>query len=118
MKTFLIAFIFLFVIFGCKHMGTHDGILRHKNDLPFDVIGSPWLTDIFLELSDVKGKYYNIKPMDKYYQDFINNMGHKVRVRGEECYDGYYINFVIEEGVNIVIINNRLLNAKIRKVLD
>ena len=87
-KKYLLLFIIFVSIFGCKDKVSYDGVLIHKNDLPF--IYATDRSDIVLKTSmndkDFPDgvRYYRVIPKNKHYQDFVNNLGRKVTVRGVE----------------------------------
>lgn len=92
LKTCII--IICLIIFGCKSKVSYDGVLIHRNDLPFKGYGIDYglERDILLKtsMSDSKFpdgvRYYLICPKNKHYQNFKNNLGQKIRARGEETY--------------------------------
>lgn len=88
LKKYLLLLTIFILVFGCKNKVSYDGILMHRNDLPF--IYATDLSDIFLKTS-INDKdftdgvrYYRVIPKKKHSQDFFNNLGRKVTVRGEE----------------------------------
>lgn len=102
-----------------------------KNDLPFEGYGI--YSEIFLKTSirddDFPDgvRYFIVNPKGKYYQDFKNNIGRNVRVRGEEKIGITSVNYNIDidyeqEENDKKWLNNYysydLNNAKIVKVLD
>ena len=94
MKLKICIIIICLIIFGCKSKVSYDGILIHRNDLPFKGYGIDYglERDILLKtsMSDSKFpdgvRYYVICPKNKHYQNFKNNLGQKIRARGEETY--------------------------------
>ncbi|WP_432631398.1 hypothetical protein [Brachyspira sp.] len=94
MRLKICIIIICLIIFGCKSKVSYDGILMHKNDLPFKGYGVDYglERDILLKtsISDSKFpdgvRYYVICPKNKHYQNFKNNLGRKVTARGEETY--------------------------------
>lgn len=113
---YLLLFIIVFSIFGCKNVKSYVGVLKDKYSLPFTPYGIE-LSIIYLETSD---EYINIVPEEKYYQDFINNFGGKVIVTGEEVYDDFQVDrlTIISPDERLTKdIHYKLKNAKIKKVL-
>ena len=94
MKLKICIIIIYLIIFGCKSKVSYDGVLIHRNDLPFKGYGIDYSAerDVLLKtsMSDSKFpdgvRYYVICPKNKHYQNFKNNLGQKIRVRGEETY--------------------------------
>ncbi len=94
MKLKFYLIIICIFVFGCKSKVSYDGVLIHRNDLPFKGYGVDYglERDILLKtsMSDSKFpdgiRYYVICPKNKHYQNFKNNLGRKVTVRGEETY--------------------------------
>lgn len=94
LKKYLLLLTIFILVFGCKKKVTHEGVLIHRNDLPFKGYAENYLPerDIFLKTSinDIKFpdgvRYYLIYPKDGQYQDFKNNLGKKIKVKGEEIY--------------------------------
>lgn len=88
LKKYLLLFIIFVSILGCKNRTSYDGVLIRKNDLPFR-----WYYvshDIFLKTS-IKDevfpdgvRYYAVIPKDNNYQNFMNNLGKRVKIEGEE----------------------------------
>lgn len=108
LKKYLLLFIIFISIFvlGCKDKVSYEGTLIHKNDLPFVGYASSFdypERDIFLKtsISDSKFsdgvRYYLIFPKDGKYQDFKNNLGQKVKVKGEEEYNIAQVNIYYYE---------------------
>lgn len=132
MKLKICIIIICLIIFGCKSKVSYDGVLIHRDDLPFKGYGVDYglERDILLKtsMSDSKFpdgvRYYVICPKNKHYHDFKNNLGRKVTARGEEVY--YYpdiTRMVVEnpdynpnEKVYSSLDEYRLENAKIVKV--
>ena len=94
MKLKFYLIIICIFVFGCKSKVSYDGVLIHRNDLPFKGYGIDYglERDILLKtsMSDSKFpdgvRYYVICPKNKHYQNFKNNLGQKIRARGEETY--------------------------------
>ena len=132
-KKYLLLFIIFLSIFSCKEKVSYDGVLIHRNDLPFTGYAPHYgpEEDIFIKtsISDSKFpdgvRYYLIYPKNGQYQNFKNNLGKRVKINGEEVY--YFPN------ITIMVIENpdyepnnkkayesldeyRLENAKIVKV--
>lgn len=92
MKLKICIIIICLIIFGCKSKVSYDGILIHRNDLPFIGYAENYLPerDIFLKtsISDSKFpdgvRYYLIIPKDGQYQNLKNNLGKMVNIEGEE----------------------------------
>ena len=132
MKLKICIIIIFLIILGCKSKVSYDGVLIHRNDLPFTGYAPHYGPEehIFLKtsISDSKFpdgvRYYLIYPKNKHYQDFKNNLGRKVTARGEEVY--YYpdiTRMVVEnpdynpnDKVYSSLDEYRLENAKIVKV--
>ena len=95
-KKYLLLFIIFVSILGCKNKNrvSYDGVLIHRDDLPFTGYGIDYSAerDVLLKtsISDSKFpdgvRYYFICPKNKHYQNFKNNLGRKIRARGEETY--------------------------------
>ena len=93
-KKYLLLFIIFVSIFSCKDKVSYDGVLIHRNDLPFKGYAPDYTPerDIFLKtsISDSKFldgvRYYLICPKNGQYQNLQNNLGRKVTVKGEEKY--------------------------------
>lgn len=102
LKKYLLLFIIFIPIFGCKEKVSYEGTLIHRDDLPF-IIYAVQKSDIFLKtsISDSKFsdgvRYYLIFPKDGKYQDFKNNLGQKVKVKGEEEYNIAQVNIYYYE---------------------
>lgn len=94
MKLKFYLIIICIFVFGCKSKVSYDGVLIHRNDLPFKGYAPHYGPEehIFLKtsISDSKFpdgvRYYFICPKNKHYQNFKNNLGGKIRARGEETY--------------------------------
>ena len=94
MKLKICIIIICLIILGCKSKISYDGILIHRSDLLFTGYAPHYGPEehIFLKtsISDSKFpdgvRYYVICPKNKHYQNFKNNLGRKVTVRGEETY--------------------------------
>lgn len=94
LKKYLLLFIIFVLVFGCKKKVTHEGVLIQRNNLPFRAYAPNYAPerDIFLKTSikDIKFpdgvRYYLIYPKDGQYQNFKNNLGKNVKVKGEEIY--------------------------------
>ena len=94
MKLKICIIIVCLLILGCKSKVSYDGVLIHRNDLPFKGYAPHYGPEehIFLKtsISDSKFpdgvRYYFICPKNKHYQNFKNNLGRKIRARGEETY--------------------------------
>ena len=94
MKLKFYLIIICIFVFGCKSKVSYDGVLIHRNDLPFKGYGIDYglERDVLLKtsISDSKFpdgvRYYVICPKNKHYQNFKNNLGRKVTVRGGETY--------------------------------
>ena len=94
MKLKICIIIVCLLILGCKSKVSYDGVLIHRNDLPFKGYAPHYGPEehIFLKtsISDSKFpdgvRYYVICPKNKHYQNFKNNLGRKIRARGEETY--------------------------------
>ena len=90
-KKYLLLFIIFVSIFGCKNKNrvSYDGVLMHKNDLPFRGF---YILDTYIFLkTSIKDevfpdgvRYYEVIPKDNNYQDLINNLGKTVNIEGEE----------------------------------
>lgn len=131
MKLKFYLIIICLIVFGCKNKVSYDGVLIHRNDMTFEYApNSIPEHDIFLKtsISDSKFpdkvRYYLIYPKDGEYQNLKNNLGRKVKVKGEEEY--YYPNItaMVEDNPNYDpnkkyyngIDEYRLKDAKIVKV--
>lgn len=94
MKLKICIIIICLIIFGCKSKVSYDGVLIHRDDLPFKGYGVDYglERDVLLKtsMSDSKFpdgvRYYFICPKNKHYQNFKNNLGRKIMARGEEIY--------------------------------
>ena len=89
MKLKFYLIIICIFVFGCKSKVSYDGVLMHKNDLPFRGF---YILDTYIFLkTSIKDevfpdgvRYYEVIPKDNNYQDLINNLGKTVNVEGEE----------------------------------
>ena len=91
-KYLLLLFVVFILVFGCKKKVSYEGILIHRNDLPFRgyIMSYAPDDDIYIQTSKKDSnfpdgfRYYLIQPKDGEYQNFKNNLGRKVKVNGIE----------------------------------
>lgn len=110
LKKYLLLLTIFILVFGCKKKVTHEGVLIHRNDLPFKGYAENYLPerDIFLKTSINDSKfpdgfrYYLICPKDREYQNFRNNLGKNVKVKGEETYYFSDVSISIQEDPDYV----------------
>ena len=115
LKKYLLLFIIFVLVFGCKKKVTHEGVLIQRNNLPFRAYAPNYAPerDIFLKTSikDIKFpdgvRYYLIYPKDGQYQNFKNNLGKNVKVKGEETYYFSDVSISIQEDPDYVPPDNR-----------
>ena len=82
MKLKFYLIIICLIVFGCKKKISYEGILIHRNDLPFRGYNMSYApdNDIYLQTSKKDSnfpdgvRYYLIIPKDREYQNFKNNL--------------------------------------------
>lgn len=92
-KFYIIIICLSILVFGCNknNPALYEGTLIYTDDLPFVTYnfeiasGSIFLKTSISDSDFPDGvRYYYVIPKDEYYQDFVNNIGNKVSVSGEE----------------------------------
>ena len=117
MKLKFYLIIICLIVFGCKKKISYEGILIHRNDLPFRGYNMSYApeNDIYLQTSKKDSnfpdgvRYYLIIPKDREYQNFKNNLGRKVKVNGIELEGISYITYMVLTDPDYVDTNEKEL---------
>ena len=117
MKLKFYLIIICLIVFGCKKKFSYEGILIHRNDLPFRGYNMSYVpeNDIYLQTSKKDSnfpdgiRYYLIIPKDREYQNFKNNLGRKVKANGIELEGISYITYMVLTDPDYVDTNEKEL---------
>ncbi len=117
MKLKFYLIIICLIVFGCKKKVSYEGILIHRNDLPFRGYNMSYApeNDIYLQTSKKDSnfpdgvRYYLIIPKDREYQNFKNNLGRKVKANGIELEGISYITYMVLTDPDYVDTNEKEL---------
>lgn len=96
---------------------SYEGILIHRNDLPFRGYNMSYVpeNDIYLQTSKKDSnfpdgvRYYLIIPKDREYQNFKNNLGRKVKANGIELEGISYITYMVLTNPDYIDTNEKEL---------